>query len=538
MSFWTGEGLRAASGGSWVQRSDAPAHTGISGLSTDTRAIRPGQAFLAIAGDTFDGHDFVHEAAMRGATLAIVHRDAPSNAAVSNQPWPKGLGVIRVPDTRRALLRLASTYRQSLEGRVRVVGVTGSNGKSTTTRLIHAVLAGSMPGTASEKSFNNAIGVPLTILACKPGDKFLICEIGTNRPGEVAELARVVNPHIAVVTSVGREHLQELGDLERIAHEELTQIEFLRPGGFAVINADAPHLSTMAPPLIARAGATLYRFGRSEGADLRVSGETQQVTPTPGLWFQAQPPRAGLRVFVPILGAHNALNAAAAIAVGRRFGLSDEAILAALATAKGAPMRCEYREIALPGGPAIAILNDAYNANPESMLAAIAMLESLPLPVAGGPADGGRRVAILGDMLELGEQSPALHAEVLERAASSTVIDAVIGIGEQMARAAESLRSDRVRVFAPANADAIARAAALIAPGDLVLVKASRGTRLERVVDAIAARDANPNPVVPASAPPASVPPSSLHARPPLVEIPSTPVPTTSAPAPSLWPPR
>jgi UDP-N-acetylmuramoyl-tripeptide--D-alanyl-D-alanine ligase len=478
MSFWTTEGLRTAAGGSWVRRVETKVPAPVAGISIDTRTIRPGQAFAAVAGDNFDGHDFVHEAARRGATLAIVHRDPPTGECA----WPENLSVIRVPDTRRALLRLASAYRQTLEGRVRVVAVSGSNGKSTTTRMIQAVLSSAMPGTASEKSFNNSIGVPLTILATRPSDKFLICEIGTNRPGEVADLAKIVSPHIAVVTSVGREHLAELGDLERIAREELGLLEFLRPGGFAVVNADSPHLLAMAPVLASGAQSTLYMFGRSDRADLRVSEDRQALTPKVGVWFEVRPPKASQAYFIPLLGRHNAVNAAAAIAVGRRFGMPDEAIAAALAQTKPSAMRCEYRALG-DTGTGIGLINDAYNANPESMLAAIAMLADL-----SPPTPSGRRVAILGDMLELGPTAPALHAEVLSNAVADASIALIVVLGELMSRAAKEVGTAKVQALGAPSGETISRAAEHVRAGDLVLVKASRGQRLELVAEAITAR--------------------------------------------------
>src|SRR5205814_447570 len=188
MSFWESENLRGAAGGTWLARPTAAAK--ITGLSTDTRTLEPEQVFLALKGERFDGHEMLADAAAKGSPLAIIDRDIES---------PRGMGVLKVPDTRRALLRIAAAYRQTLEG-TKVVAVAGSNGKTTTVRLIDAVLSQGLKGAASPRSFNNDVGVPLTLLSASPGDAYLVCEVGTNSPGEIGRLGEVVQPDIAVIT--------------------------------------------------------------------------------------------------------------------------------------------------------------------------------------------------------------------------------------------------------------------------------------------------------------------------------------------------
>ncbi|MEX2220109.1 MAG: UDP-N-acetylmuramoyl-tripeptide--D-alanyl-D-alanine ligase [Phycisphaerales bacterium] len=459
MNFWSPENLRAVVGGMWLARPTAEA----SGLSTDSRSIAPAQLFLALRGETFDGNTMVASAAASGSPLAII--DNPEAAG----PLPPGMGILRVPDTRRALLKLGAAYRKSLEG-VRILAVAGSNGKTTTVRLLDAVLGAAMRGTASQKSFNNAVGVPLTLLSGRPGDQYLICEIGTNAPGEVGELAAVVAPDIAVVTSIGREHLEKLGSLRGVAREEASLLEHIRTGGAAVINADAPHLLESVAAL-GRKPRAVISFGEGERADVRVVAVEQGFG---GVRFTLN----DRSVFdAPLLGRHNALNAAAAVAVGRRLGLSNEQIGAGLRKVRSAEMRLERAEV---GG--IRVINDAYNANPDSMKAALDTFAALD-------AGTGRRVVVLGDMLELGEHAESSHAELGRRLAAVPGLDLIVLVGDSMRHAARALEdaSGEGRVVRVEELDGprAKEVAGLLRKGDLVLLKGSRRMRLERLVAAL-----------------------------------------------------
>jgi UDP-N-acetylmuramoyl-tripeptide--D-alanyl-D-alanine ligase len=467
MNFWTGENLRSIVGGSWLA---LPA-TGRepAGLSTDTRTLRSGEVFLAIRGERVDGHAMAGAAGAAGSPMAIV-----DNPQAMPTPFPPGMGVLKVADTGRALLKLAAAYRKSLEG-TRVIAVCGSNGKTTTVRLIESMLSQALRGTASPRSFNNAVGVPLTILSARPGDQYLICEIGTNAPGEIAQLAAVVNPDVAVITSIGREHLEKLGSLRGVAMEEASVLEFVRPGGAGVVHAEAPELLQVVAEMPQKPN-TILRFGESEQADVRVTAVEQSGR---GVRFTLND---RTQFTIPLIGRHNAVNAAAAVAVGRRLGLQDEQIAGGLARVRGADMRLEPVEV---GG--VRILNDAYNANPDSMRAALATFESLA--VQGGAP---RRVLILGNMLELGDDGPGLHAEIGEAIAAMPWVDLVVLVGDLMQHAAARLGGLEFnpRVVRTDNVDGeratdIAR---LLRPGDLVLLKGSRGMRLERVVTALKQR--------------------------------------------------
>ncbi len=556
MPFWTPETIRAACAGSWIIRppqielpKDRPAdlpppplHAPISGLSTDTRTLKPSQAFLALRGESFDGHRFLAQAVTAGAPILIID-DAD---AVPEGGFTPAVGVMKVADTGQALLRIAAAYRKTLE-RTRVVAVCGSNGKTTTAGLIgHLLSTCGLRGTASKKSFNNAVGVPLTILSAQPSDQYLICEVGTNAPGEIAQLAEVVNPDIAVITSIGREHLEKLGDLAGVAREEASVLKFLRPKGCAVVNADIPELAEhleKTPQIIS--------FGRSDKANFRLTSVKHVLTSPSqreGAGVRAAEPGIDLdpislclsltfnnrfTATVPLLGEHNALNALAALAVARRFGVDEAKALGALSTASGPEMRLQVSCLISPsqregaGGRAslstptpdsITIINDAYNANPDSMSAAVRTLAAIAADL--NPA---RTVVVLADMLELGAAAREGHESVArvildelhapsqregaggggragERLSSATTPAdrdtpdlLIILAGPNMAHAhrvlAEGGIPDSILVRLPEPDDAaIGRVAAAIYPGDLVLLKGSRRTRLERVLEALRER--------------------------------------------------
>lgn len=459
------DAVRVAVGGTWVHRPSPsrprPAEWA-PGASVDSRTIRPGQVFFALRGDRSDGHLYLAQAAAAGASLAVV--DAPESIPA---PWPD-LPVARVPDARAALLRLGAAYRRTLEG-TRVVGVGGSNGKTTTSRLIQRVLALRLRGSGSPRSFNNAIGLPLTILSARRGDQFLVCEIGTNAPGEIAALGRVLQPDIAVITSIGREHLEGLGSIRGVAAEQASILREVRPGGLAIVPADAPDLTEH---MAANIGCPILRVGESASADLRVSDIR---TAREGTSFRVND---RWEFTIPLLGRHNALNAAFAIAVARRFGLEMEDIAFGLRDAGAADMRLARAVIA-----GVEVLNDAYNANPDSMLAALETLGRIE-PVSG------RRWAVLGDMLELGESTDQAHEEVLAAALRPGLLTGLVLVGPRFSRASGVLRDVPpwvVRV-PDLSGDGAARAAALPGAGDLVLLKGSRMMGVERVAKALERR--------------------------------------------------
>lgn len=511
MEFWSLESIKSAvgaavgaavgtaTGAAWLARPENPGP--IEGVTIDSRAVSQGQVFIAIKGEKHDGHDYLAQAVSGGASLLIVSREMNAGEIAA---LPRQVAILRVADTGAALLRLAGAYRKTLE-RTRVIAVAGSNGKTTTTRLIDAVLKGAMRGSASQKSFNNAIGVPLTILSAKRTDQYLICEVGTNAPGEISPLARAIEPDIAVITSIGREHLEGLGSLRGVVQEETSLLAGVRAGACAILNADAPLLvETVRPGVFGANLANVVWFGTSEKADLRVSSVR---TTGAGLSFAINDRH---QFNLPLLGAHNALNAAAAVGVARRMGLEWDVIAKGLAAAAPAPMRLERVEV---GG--VWFLNDAYNANPESMLAAFDAFSQACDAMAPK-----RRVAILGDMLELGDATGDSHAEVaraiIERAkptsgGTRSLADRVVLVGQHMARAREVLESESASLEIDVShvsglTEAIAgQIAGELRTGDAVLLKGSRGMGLERVLAAWRARcDNGPSIVITPPQAPAS----------------------------------
>ncbi|NLX23301.1 MAG: UDP-N-acetylmuramoyl-tripeptide--D-alanyl-D-alanine ligase [Phycisphaerae bacterium] len=485
----------------------------VSRVTIDSRAVSPGDLFVAVRGLQFDGHDFVGEAFARGAMAAVVRDDyhlprmdysavrpgAGSVVPVEDRPGHgaggSGQGVdrrpltgsevggyaspamlIRVDDPVQALGRLARYYRRSvIEGSVAVVAVTGSNGKTTTKAMIAHVLGGRYKGRASIKSYNNAIGVPLTLLSTEPPDEFVVCEVGTNAPGEIAALARLIEPEVAVLTGIAEVHLEGLGSLEGVAAEKLSLLAALRPDGFAVVNVDPELLRWSLEHDRQYMRIKRVTFGEWSGADLRltslrhVAGASGTAA---GLEFTVND-RFEYQLGIP--GRHNAFNALAAIGVARRFGMDHEEIAARLATFELPPMRLQGERLGK-----LTLINDAYNANPASVQAAMEVLVSMPA--------AGRRVMILGDMRELGAAAADRHRAVAERLAASGV-DLVIAVGEHsklVSRTVQQASGGRVRVHAYAStALARRRLVSHLEPTDTVLVKGSRLLALEQLVEVI-----------------------------------------------------
>ena len=479
MKSMTSEEIRQAVRGRWRWPAGAAE---VGGVSTDTRACRPGDCFFALRGPNFDGHAFLPQAAEGGCVCAVVAQSAElPNGLLARFPG----GVIAVDDTTAALGDLASVVRQGLSARV--IGVTGSNGKTTVKRMIHHVLSRRLKGSASPKSFNNNIGVPLTLLAVGAGDDYVVCEIGTNAPGEVAALGRIARPHVAVITSVGPVHLERLIDLEHVAAEKASLLGCLADGGLGVVWADSPELERAlrahvaqpfqavrpnaqagkpVPPALAP--VTLVRFGTAESADLRLTA----YEPTGGgCRFEIN---GHLRAELPVPGRHNANNALAAIAVAVRLGFSREEAAKALRDFAGEAMRLQSMRVG-----DITLVNDAYNANPASLAAAAEVLAELP---------ARRRVIVVGDMLELGPASVEWHRRA-GAALAGGGLGLVVGVGalgsHVAAGAGETGGADLEAARFETLESAAAALPALLRAGDVVLLKGSRGMGMEKLVGPI-----------------------------------------------------
>ena len=429
----------------------------IRAVCTDTRALRPNSLFVALRGDTFDGHAYLAQAAAGGAVAALVDRDVP--------PVP-GLTLVRVDDARRAMGRLATFVRRQFKGTV--IAVAGSNGKTGTKHLIHAALSSKLRGSMSPKSFNNDVGVPVTLFAAQETDDYVVLEMGTNHPGELLHLARIAEPDVVVITNVGAEHLEFFHDLHGVRREEASIVAGLRPGGLRIVNGDDPDLL----PLVTGDTGPLITFGWSEWNHVR---PTDVVCGPHGTTFDWHDDLAGALgpFFVPQLGRHAALNAMVAVLVGNHLGVSFDEIRVGLAGAASPEMRLQTER----AGP-VTILNDAYNANPSSVQAALETLRDLPTP--------GRRIAVLGDMLEMGDAAAAGHADV-GRLAAASGLDALVCVGPLSAGIAAAATAAGLGDVShlPTTDAAVAAVPPMLRRGDLVLLKASRSMGLERIAAAL-----------------------------------------------------
>ena len=428
-------------------------------VTIDSRTAKAGDLFVAIKGERFDGHDFAGEVAARGVT-AVVLEDGKIPGQLPD------CAVIVVPDTRAALGRLATRVRQGYT--LPVIAVGGSNGKTTTKELLASILGQRGPALKSEASFNNDIGVPLTLLQLTAAHQAAVLEAGTNHPGELASLVRMIQPQLGIITSIGREHLEFFGDVAGVVQEEGMLAELLPAGGTLFINGDsewATAIGNRTRAALVRAGCGIANNWRAKGIRLDKNGVTFRAE-TPGGDFDGE-------YRINLLGRHQVVNALLAMAVGASLGLSPAQVRAGLAECAPPKMRLQFWE-----ANGVRVLNDAYNANADSTLAALQTLCDLPLQ--------GRRVAVLGDMNELGAHAEAAHREVGQRAAELGIgqLFAVGKMASVTAGAARQAGLARVIEFTDVEA-AMKAVKSFLKAGDVVLFKASRGCQLERVADTL-----------------------------------------------------
>jgi UDP-N-acetylmuramoyl-tripeptide--D-alanyl-D-alanine ligase len=432
-------------------------------IGTDSRTLKRGQLFVALRGENFDGHNFVEAAAKKGAAGGIVESNWAGKV-------PENFALIRVKDTLEAYQTLAANYRKSLS--LKVVAITGSNGKTTTKDFTAAVLARRFRVTKTEGNFNNHVGLPRTILEATAQDEIAVWEIGMNHPGEVAALARLAMPDVAMITNIGVAHIEFMGSRETIAEEKGALVEAVSAGGTVILNADDPFTKRIA----ARARAKVILAGTTAGT-IR-AGEISQTEN--GTDFTILEGAHRCRAQLPVPGLHMVQNALLAVAAGRVFGLSLEDCAAGLIAAPLAKARLQIKEI---GG--VEFIDDSYNANPDSMKAALRTLVELP-------ADG-KRIAVLGEMKELGSQSEQGHREVGETAAAFG-IDGLIAIGNVAAGIAEAAEHAGLKNIAVvrSTSEAVEILSQIAAPGDLVLIKGSRAARTEQVIEQFGLRHSGP----------------------------------------------
>ncbi|MFI8933334.1 UDP-N-acetylmuramoyl-tripeptide--D-alanyl-D-alanine ligase [Streptomyces sp. NPDC053474] len=413
----------------------------------DSRQAEPGGLFVAFTGEHVDGHDYAVQAGRAGAVAVLGSR-------------PTALPTVVVEDATAALQALAAHVVAQLRDRLTVVGVTGSRGKTSTKDLLAAVLSSSAPTIATVGSLNNELGMPLTMLRSDEATRFLVLEMGVRRIGDISKLTGLVAPDVGVVLNVGQAHLSHLGSREAIAQAKGELVQGLAPGGTAVLNADDPRVAAMR----SLTDRPVLTFGQAEHADVRVLDVVLDRLARPS--FTLRTAATWAPVTLPLVGTHQALNASAAAAAGLAAGVSLDVAATALPTVALSKWRLELRD--LVGGATL--LDDSFNADPDSTRAALDTLAAI---------EGKRRIAVLGEMLELGDDSEAQHHAIGEYAAFHA--DVVLAVGAQPIADGAGERA----VALPDNAAAVEWLRGRLTAGDVVLVKASRGARLDEVSAAL-----------------------------------------------------
>ena len=464
--LWTALGLVAPLG---ARVSGGLPKDGVDGVSIDTRTIQPGDLFVALKGDNNDGHDYVRKAFENGAGAALIDEDHALALA--------GAGPLYVVnDTLKALESLGVAARA--RSNARIVAVTGSVGKTTTKELLRAVLSSSGKTHASVASYNNHWGVPLT-LARMPGDaRFGVFEIGMNHAGEITPLVGMVRPHVAVITRIAAVHLENFPSIDAIADAKAEIFTGLVKGGVAVINRDDAQFERLKAAAEASQASFVLTFGESEHADARlvaceVEGEITRVT--------ARALGQILHYTIGAPGRHVAMNSLAVLLAARAMGMDIQAAAAALTSFAPPAGRGQRETLAAPDGD-FTIIDESYNANPASMRAALDLL---------GAATGARKIAVLGDMLELGPQAEALHAAIaadLER----NNVDLVFAAGPLMRSLYEAIPAAMRGAHAPGAADLEPSVIGALRAGDVVMIKGSNGSRMGPLVASLRKAFATP----------------------------------------------
>ena len=433
----------------------------IKSVCTDSRAAKAGDLFFAIKGEKFDGHDFINEIAAKGVAAVVVEK---KRLPAKLPPC----AVLAVDDVRAAFGKIAAAYRRQFE--LPVIAVGGSNGKTTVKELVASVLCQKFSTLWSEASFNNDIGVPATLLRLNKTHQAAVLEAGTNHPGELAPLVKMIAPKFGVITNIGREHLEFFGDVAGVAQEEGALAELLPADGKLFLNGD----NEWSEKIAARTKAQIVRVGIGEKNDWCAKKIRLDKS---GVTFQVVAPKEEFvgDYRINLLGRHQVTNALFAIALGAELGLDRAEIQDGLVACPPPKMRLNFWEV-----NGVRVLDDSYNANADSTIAALETLCGLPLQ--------GRRVAVLGDMAELGAHSAAAHAEVGRRAAELK-LGQLFAIGKMAAVTGQAARdAGLMRVFEFAEVEAALNVVkGFLKPGDVVLLKASRVSRLERIAEMLKA---------------------------------------------------
>ncbi|OAS13640.1 UDP-N-acetylmuramoyl-tripeptide--D-alanyl-D-alanine ligase [Paenibacillus oryzisoli] len=433
----------------------------IKGVSTDTRSIQAGSLFIPLIGENFDGHQYAQDAYQKGAAAILWQAD--------HGLVPSDIPCIQVEDTLEALQGLAKAYRKELP--VRIIGITGSNGKTTTKDLVAAVLGSTYQVHKTKGNLNNHIGLPLTLLLLEETTEFAVVEMGMSGRGEIALLSEIAEPEAAIITMIGESHMLQLGSRDEIARAKAEIVTGMPAHGLIIYNGDEPLIEQALGELKLPEGLRRIRFGQDHDNDRYPTAIRMDAD---GAYFTINSSEYE-ELFIPLLGTHNVVNTLAAIAVGEAFGVTPSAVAAGLRALQMTSMRIEK----LTAASGLTVLNDAYNASPASMRAAIALTEQL--------SGFGRKFLVLGDMLELGEHEEQFHRGI-GAMLSPERVDYVFTFG----RLGRFIADEAVKQFPQAQvrayddkAQLAEELAALASAEDLVLVKGSRGMRLEQVVQSL-----------------------------------------------------
>jgi UDP-N-acetylmuramoyl-tripeptide--D-alanyl-D-alanine ligase len=454
-----GEIVKAAGGTLICGSVDA----GFGNISTDSRKIAEGDLFIPIVGERFDGHNFIYKALEQGAAGTLTHKQAQA---------VDGKIVIRVDDTLKALRAISAYYRQKFD--IPLIGITGSVGKTTTKEMVASIMMRKFNVLKTEGNFNNEIGLPLTVLRLDRTHQAAVLEMGMSGFGEISRLTSIAKPYIAIITNIGMSHIEKLGSRENILKAKMEILEGLDVDGLVVLNGDDPLLVGLKGLLKFR---TVF-YGMGDGLEYRA--ENVKANGGKGTDFNIRVGKCTYNMHIPAPGIHNVHNALAAIAAGMEMGISMDEIIEGIASFNPGKMRLNI--ISHDG---MKIINDVYNASPQSMEAAINVLKDMGV--------GGKTIAVLGDMLEMGEWACKAHMDI-GRYLVQKEIDYIVTVGKEAkniaAGAFESgALSDRVASF-DTNSQAAEFVKSVASEGDIILVKGSRGMKMEEIVSLLTMQNA------------------------------------------------
>ncbi len=460
-ALWTAQELIAATGG----RIEGQVKRPLNGVTIDSRDFAPGDIFVAIRGERHDGHDFVVNALNAGAGIAVVSR--PTDAMRAAGPL-----LVVADDPLRGLENMGRAARAWSQARI--VGVTGSVGKTSTKEMLRVALAASGLTHASTASFNNHWGVPLTLARLPKTAAFGVFEIGMSHAGEITPLVGMVRPHVAIVTTIAASHIGHFKSLDEIADAKAEIFSGLVPGGHAVINRDTPYFDRLAAAAKAAGVINIVSFGKSAKADVRM----ERIALHPNCCCVTADVMGETLIYkLGVPGEHMAVNSLAVLATAKLTGADLARAALALATAEAAKGRGVQQRLKIGGGELL-LIDESYNANPASVEAALALL------AAANPGKGGRRIAVLGDMLELGEHGAALHAGLAE-AVDAAKADVLYAAGPLMANLWEKTPASKRGAYATTSEELRETLLGALRSGDVVMIKGSLGSRMGPLVEAI-----------------------------------------------------